>query len=86
MERNDFFKIDLPKHQEKAYAGDERPKRRFRRATTLQGIVTWIDGQEYSQEVKDGLVKIASTYPHSALDFFRKNINRHIAGLVKKKN
>jgi hypothetical protein len=44
----------------------------------LKKVQSWIDAKPISDELKDELKKMASTWPDQALDFWVKSYSRHL--------
>lgn len=84
--RGDFqnlkMKIDMPGREE--VKNDLQPKRK--RPLTQATIEQWIRMQPHDEWMKTELIKIANTYPDTALPAFEKNFNKLIARVQQKRN
>jgi hypothetical protein len=65
--------------------GDERSKKRFVKALTLQQVIKWIKVQNWDEYTKKQLIKRASKYPHNALEHFGNNIDRQVIDIHKER-
>jgi hypothetical protein len=45
---------------------------------TFESFLRWLEGQGYSEEIKQRLIAKARTYPTGALTHFMKNIQSHL--------
>jgi len=74
-------KIDMPGREKKS-ALDSNRKRPVTQAT----IAAWINMQPHDDWIKEELIKIAKTYPDTALPAFEKNFNVLIARVQEKRS
>lgn len=88
MEHSDFFSLSIPKPDDKTSGLDRKPKAPFRKQPTVKALTDWIQIQEYSDEIKAGLISKLNSYPQGALAHFKKNIDKHVNMLIvnSKKN
>lgn len=54
---------------------DPNQKKIFSRVLDLDTVIKWINFQGMDEYTTKGLIKIASSYPTSALGSFKKNFN-----------
>ena len=69
------MKIEMPGRDDKR--DDITPRRK--RPLTQATIAQWIRMQPHEDWMKEELIKIANTYPDTALPAFEKNFNKLIA-------
>jgi hypothetical protein len=88
MEHSNFFNLSIPKPDDKTSGLDRKPKVPFRKQTTVKSLTDWINLQEYSDDIKAGLIIKLTAYPQSALAHFKKNIDKHVNMIIvnSKKN
>ena len=62
------------------------PRRQpFKRRTTLEEVVLWIEAQDYDDFDKTELIKMLKKYPYNLYENFRQNINVHLQRINAKK-
>jgi len=52
--------------------------KRIKQGITMDQTIKWLKSKGYGENLTNELIKIASKYPVSALNGFRKNLNEHI--------
>jgi hypothetical protein len=73
------MKINLPSRE-------GMPTRKpFKKRTTLEEVITWINGQNYDDYAKTELIKMLKKYPYTLYENFRQNINVHLGKVNAKK-
>lgn len=76
------MKITMPGRDDRP--NDLQPRRK--RPVTQATIEQWIRMQPHEDWMKEELIKIANTYPDTALPAFEKNFNKLIARVQKERN
>lgn len=58
----------------------------FKRRTTLDEVILWINSQNYDDYTKEELIKMLKSYPYTIYEKFRKNINHQLEKVNRKRN
>lgn len=70
-------RVSIPNTESRNRVGPNRP-------LTFEELVSWIKSQGFDADTESGLIELASTYPHSALKSFKRNIHIMVSRVKEK--
>lgn len=83
MENNDFFDLSLPSQEDKhAFGADRKPKLPFKKTVTLKQILSWIEVQDYNNDIKEKLSSMVKRQPAGIMSQFFNRVDKYVDSII----